>query len=355
MGTFRSFATEITVPGGGCLPASAVSAVTVLPTHRRQGILRSMIAAEHEAMRDRGEPLALLYAAEYPIYGRFGYGPGCRITTWNLHTKETAFHAHPPGSVEFVEPSEASREIVKRVFDARRLQLPGEIQRRDYRWDFDLGLRAETVWEKRWKGFLVLRHDTAGNVDGYVRYRAEEKWELGQPRGVITIDDFQATTDDAYAALWRFLGQVDLVTNVKGENRNPDERLPWLLTNPRAAVSTDTIDGLWVRLIDVPRTLEARRYERSASVSFEVADPDAPDGRLRFHLDAGPDGATCRPTDRAPELAFHVSALGAAYLGGTRLRDAVLAKGVDEHRQGALARLDSVLSTLDAPWCSTFF
>jgi predicted acetyltransferase len=40
VGTFRSFDTELTVPGAVQLPASAVSAVTVLPTHRRRGLLR---------------------------------------------------------------------------------------------------------------------------------------------------------------------------------------------------------------------------------------------------------------------------------------------------------------------------
>jgi predicted acetyltransferase len=353
-GTFRSWPTELTVPGGQCLPASAISAVTVLPTHRRRGILRSMIATEHAAMRDRGEVLGLLHSAEYPIYGRFGYGPGCPIVTWTLNARTTAFHDNPPGTIEFVLPSDSTREMMKRVFDAWRVGQPGEIRRRDYGWDFDLGLR-ETGWQPRWKGFVVLRGDAAGNVDGYVRYRAEEKWDQGQNRGIITVDDFQASSDDAYTALWRFLGNVDLVATVKAENRNPRERLPWLLTNARAAVASDLFDGLWVRVLDVPRALEARTYEREASLVLELIDTEAPGGRLRLHLDAGPEGATCRPTDRSPDLTFDVAALGASYLGGPRLRDAVLAKGVDEHRPGALLSLDRLLKTLDEPWCSTFF
>jgi hypothetical protein len=54
-------------------------------------------------------------------------------------------------------------------------------------------------------------------------------------------------------------------------------------------------------------------------------------------------------------MTLHVAALGAAYLGGTRLRDAVLAGGCDEHSPGALARTDALLRTPDEPWCSTFF
>ena len=61
------------------------------------------------------------------------------------------------------------------------------------------------------------------------------------------------------------------------------------------------------------------------------------------------------PTDRSPDLTIDGSALGAAYLGGTRLRDAVVARGWDEHRAGALSEADALLACLDAPWCSTFF
>ena len=101
-GTFRSWATELTVPGGARLPAAAVSAVTVMPSHRRQGILRRMVAAEHGAARERGEAFGLLYAAEYPIYRRFGYGPGCREGTWTLDTRAT-FVAASAGGVDIVK------------------------------------------------------------------------------------------------------------------------------------------------------------------------------------------------------------------------------------------------------------
>ena len=117
----------------------------------------------------------------------------------------------------------------------------------------------------------------------------------------------------------------------------------------------DAGDGLWVRLFDVPRALEARTYERSASLVLEVVDDEAWGGTRRLLLDATPEGATCRPTDRSPDLTLPVAALGGAYLGGTRLRDLVIATGADEHRPGALAEADALLRTADEPWCSTFF
>ena len=352
-GTFRSWETELTVLGGSRVPAAAVSAVSVLPTHRRQGIMRSMVAAEHGAARERGEAFSLLYAAEYPIYGRFGYGPACREATWTLDAR-ASFLAPSGGTVEIAKPDEAAREAIKAVFEVIRERSPGEIQRRPYRWDFDLG--KPSVWGDVWKGFLALRRDASGTVDGYVRYsRAEDKWEQGQPRNTVKVDELHALSDEAYVTLWRFLAETDWVATVTAERRSPRERLPWSLANARDARQSDLGDSMWVRLLDVPRALEARTYPGEGSLVLEVVDGEASGGRTRLLLDATVDGATCRPTDRSADLTIDVSALGAAYLGGPRLSDAAIATGFDEHQGGALAQAERLFRAADEPWCSTFF
>jgi predicted acetyltransferase len=353
-GTFRSWSTELTVPGGEHLPAAAVTTVTVLPTHRRRGILRAMVAAEHAAMRERGEAIGLLYASEYPIYTRFGYGPGVRDATWSLDTRSTAFHGEATGQLELVKPDPDAIAAMKGVFDAWRARQVGEIRRRDFGWEFDLGLR-ESVWGPTWKGFVVVHRDASGTVDGYARYHVDEKWEQRQPRNGVIVDDLHALTDDAYSSVWRYLTDIDWAATIKAERRSPAERLPWLLTNARAAEVSNVGDGLWVRLFDVRRALEARTYRHEASLVLEVVDQEAAGGRTRVQLDAGPAGATCGETDRPADLTLDISALSSAYLGGVPLPQAVAAAGVDEHRAGALAEADGLLRTLDEPWCSTFF
>jgi predicted acetyltransferase len=354
VGTYRTWATELTVPGGARIPGAAVTNVTVLPTHRRRGVLRGMVAAEHAASRERGEAVALLYASEYPIYGRFGYGPGCFEAVWTLDARATAFHREPAGTVELVTPNEETRDVIMGVYDAWRVEHHGEIRRRDVSWDFDLGLR-ESAWDPRWKGFLALRRDASGAVDGYARYRAEDKWEKRQPRTVLLLDELQALNEDAYVGLWRFLADIDWVATVKAERRSPFERLRWFLTNARAADLSDVGDGMWVRLLEVSRALEARTYEREGSVVLELVDPEAAGGRTRVQLETTAGRATARPTKKSADLTVHVSALGAAYLGGTPLGRAVIGTGADEHRAGALATTDALLRTLEPPWCSTFF
>ncbi len=353
-GTFRSLGTQLTVPGGALLPAAAVSAVTVLPTHRRRGILTRMAAREHAALVERGEAMGLLYASEYGIYGRFGYAPGTAMVDWLLNPRATRIRGPVPGAVELATPDAAAKDTIKAVFETWRARRAGEISRREVGWDLRLGLRDEP-WGERWKGWLVLHRDDDGVVDGYARYKATPKWESHGPTGEVEVAELIALTSGAYAAILRYLLEIDLVAKVKLGARPWGDPVRWLLTNARAARPTDAVDGLWVRLFDVPRALEARTYDCAASVVLEVVDDEAWGGTRRLLLDAGPDGATCRPTDRAADITLPVAALGGAYLGGTRLRDLALALGVDEHRPGALADTDALLRTDDDPHCSTFF
>jgi predicted acetyltransferase len=353
-GTFRTWGTEVTVPGGNRLPATAVTNVAVMPTHRRRGLMRRMTAAAHADSRERGEVAAMLYAAEYPIYGRFGYGVACREARWSVDVSSTTFACETDGRVELVRPAEESRDLMIGVFDQWRVRQPGEMRRRAYGWDFDLGLR-EDAWDPRWKGFVALHRNATGDVDGYVRYHGEDKWEHGQPRSVLVVDELHALSDDAYLALWRFVAEIDWVATLKAERRSRRERLPWLLTNGRAAELTAVVDGTWMRLFDIERALAGRTYERAGRIVLEIIDPETPGGRTRVELDAGLEGATCRVTEKSADVTFDVAALSAAYLGGTPLRDAVAATGADEHRAGALEAADRLLRTLDEPWCSTFF
>ncbi len=73
VGTLRSFTTDMSVPGGS-VSCAALTNVTVAPTHRRRGILTSMITRDLSDSVERGEIVGALIAAEYPIYGRYGYG-----------------------------------------------------------------------------------------------------------------------------------------------------------------------------------------------------------------------------------------------------------------------------------------
>src|SRR6187397_2658756 len=127
VGVWRSWPTELTVPGGARLPAAAVGPVTVLPTHRRRGAFTGMTAKAHGGLRELGEVASLLYASEWRIYGRVGYGSATRQVDWTILTEPAGgVHGQAAGSIELIAPGSA-RPVIEPIFETWRQRQAGEI------------------------------------------------------------------------------------------------------------------------------------------------------------------------------------------------------------------------------------
>lgn len=351
VGTLHTFPTQLSVSGGQ-LEVDAVTSASVLPTHRRRGILRQMLGHDLRAARERGEAASILVAAEYPIYGRFGYGPAIEHATYTLDT-QACFLGAAPGQVEFVNRA-AMRELAPCLFERFRRARPGQIARDSDWWDARLGER-QPPWTRGRPAHCAVYRDTSGEAQGYLLYHVAGNWERRVPRGTLEVGELIALTPEAYLGLWRFCSEIDLVATVHAGLRCTDEPLPWLLDNPRAAwLQTERADFIWLRPLDVPTALAGRRYACPGELVLEVHDPlGAADGR--FILRGGPDGAECRATDGPPDLALSLAALGSLLLGGTRWRLLAEAGLVEEQRPGALDRAQVMFASGVTPWCSTFF
>ncbi|MFL6130708.1 MAG: GNAT family N-acetyltransferase [Mycobacteriales bacterium] len=352
VGTFRTLPFELTVPGARTVPADGVTAVTVAPTHRRRGLLTGLMAEGLRAAADRGDPVSILIAAEWRIYGRYGFGVATEDAVWEVDRARAALDP-PLGVVEAVEIGEL-RKLAPPVYDAARWARPGGIDRPEPRWDLDLGLAHPDGEQPEWTGRAALHRDPAGEVDGYLRWHADDTWEGMLPTGTLHVDELVTTSPQAYADLWRFAIGVDLIARVRAADRPVDEPLPWLLADGRAARQVQRWDRLWLRVLDVPAALTGRGYPTAGRTVLEVVDPDGY-AAGRFALDAGPDGADCRPTTRSADLTVPAAVLGAAYLGGTRLRRLAAAGLVDEHSPGAVDAADRLLAGDQVPFCPLHF
>lgn len=354
--TFRSFTQELTVPGGATVPCSAVSNVTVLPTHRRQGLLTRMMGTELAAAHARGDVLTTLVAAEYPIYGRYGFGPATSLTEWEIDVPRTGLDRHRPqpgdgGRIDLVDGAEV-RRVGPALHERLRASRHGVIGRDARWWGLVTGLVEFSHRPYKEKMFAVYR-TAEGEVAGLAAYRVDDHWtDAKVPQQTLHVKDLIALTPRAERAMWHFLCSIDWVTRIRTGYRAPDDLLPGLLPDPRAARTVTAADFLWVRVLDVVRALGARTYEVPGVLVLEVEDPGGPAGG-RYRLDAG--GGTCSRTEEPADLRLDASALASLYLGdASAVRLAALGR-VSGERPGAVELADAVFRTARRPWCPDIF
>jgi len=355
MGGFaRAFATSLTVQGGE-LACGAVSAVGVLPTHRRRGYLSRLMEVQLTDIAARGEQVAALIAAEYPIYGRFGYGPATEAVTLRVDAGSVRWLDEATGRVELVDNDTFAKEV-DALYDRVRRTTPGHIVWETDRWRVYAGVQhwPDGEEEARRNAAKVVWRDEAGEVQAAAAYRVEGKWEQNRPAGHLTAEILVAASGRAEVELVRFLGAVDWVRDVTVHLRPIDDPVPLALVDARMARLQDRSDHLWVRILDVPATLGGRCYATDGSVVIEVVDPMGFAGG-RFRLDGGPDGAECVTTRDEPHLVVPARALGAACLGGHSWGRLAAAGWVDEAQPGAIERASALFTTARVPWCAMTF
>jgi predicted acetyltransferase len=346
------FSYEMTVPRGA-LPCGGVTRVSVLSTHRRRGLLTAMMRRQLDDMRERGEPLAALYASEAPIYGRFGYGLATYQASVEVERSRTAFAKKVTGSGRLsMADVPTAVGAFTRVWEKARHNQPGMLGL-DERWIRNELADLEQVREGSSPQYRVL-HQIDENPSGFATYRVKMEWDASGPNGTLRLGMLIATTAEAYAALWRHVLDVDLMARVSAEMRPVEEPLRFLLADSRQP-KTRIEDGLWLRLVDVAAALAGRRYAVEGRLGLRVRDEFCSWNDGSYELVGGPAGAECNPNSGTPDLALDAADLAALYLGGNRFRALFEAGRIQELRPGAIARADAMFATDRAPWCPSHF
>ncbi|MFB6631195.1 GNAT family N-acetyltransferase [Streptomyces sp. NPDC056362] len=356
--TFRSFRQEVSTVGGGSLVADAITQVTVAPTHRRRGLLSRMMSADLAAAKERGDAIATLIAAEYPIYGRFGFGPASWAAEWSVDVRRAGLDPRRSGRPEDggrIDLTDA--EEIRGIGPALHRRLAGVragVTHREQRdWERGTGLGHQSdPWREP---YYAVYRSASGEVEGYAAYGADDKWDdAKQPLNTATVRDLIAVTPAAERALWHYLCSVDWIATVRSGYRAPDDPLPLLLPDPRAARTLTYVDMLWVRVLDVVRVLEGRTYPVEDGLVLEVRDAGGLAGG-RFRLDASPAGASCARTTASADLAFDVAEAGTLAFGDeSAVRLARLGR-VEELTPGAAARADLLFRTPLRPFSPDIF
>jgi predicted acetyltransferase len=367
VGCAGALSRRLTIPGGTVAPA-AVTLVGVKPSHRRQGILRSLMLHQLADVVGRGEPVAILWASEGSIYQRFGYGPGTvqgRIEVERAHARLLR-PVRRPGRIRLVEADEALRTFPA-IHDAVEVATPGMIDRSPAWWKH-LGLSDLPAWRDGAGPRALALHETDGVPDGYAMYRVKSDWEPRGARNRLIVGEVLSADPAVERALWAWLLDLDLVGTIQAGRQPLPHPLQLMVADPRR-LGLLVGDGLWLRLVDVPAALAARSYAEAGSLVIELTDATLPDnaGRWRISASADDDGAS-RPdgsaadiraviarSDGEPDLRLDVADLAAVYLGAFRFADLARAGRVVEARPGTLARADRLFASTVPACCSTMF
>jgi predicted acetyltransferase len=365
VGVALIYSFQLSVPGQEVLPAAGVTWVSVLATHRRRGVLSSIMRRQLDDIRDRGEPLAVLWASEAGIYSRYGYGRASWNLAFTFRRGEGALAktvpADPTLGLRLVEPSAAQPELAK-VYDAVLPSRPGLFARDESWWERTI--RDPAAERNGASPLRCLLAEDASGPRGYALYSAlgQGDSETFLPTGVLTVRELLSADPAASAALWADLLSRDLIAEFRARLRPVDDPLLAQLADPRRARPQLT-DGLWIRIIDIAGALAGRRYSCPVDVVLEVRDDLMPSNAGRWRLTTTASGsdprlglaASCVRVTSAADVALDITHLGAAYLGGTRLGALAEAGLVTELRPGAWRQLSAAMAWDPAPWCPTIF
>lgn len=354
--TASSWPTELTVPGARSVTSWAISTITVSPTHRRRGIAGAMIQAELRTAAALGVPVAILTASEATIYQRWGFAPAAMAATWTVDTRRAGWAGpRPSGRVQYVTGEQLLVDgpvIIERM----RLSTPGLIAFDGQLWERLLGIGDEETS----RGARFLRYDDAdGTPQGFAIYSVARE-ETHSGGAIVSVRYAAAASDDASAAIWRFLFALDLVGEVRAELRPVQEPFAWQVRDGRAAVKSQERDHLWARILDVAAALEGRSYSASGSVVLEVSDAlGFAAGRWLLEVDSSGagrvtrlDGSTQHP---APVVALGVNELSAIYLGAVSAGLLARAGTIAELTDGAAELVDRMFRSPVTPWLSIWF
>jgi predicted acetyltransferase len=319
---------RLTVPGGAELPMAGVTIVAVAPTHRRRGILRSMYTELHNRIAGARYPIAGLTASEGGIYGRFGYGSATIEQEFSVDRRFARFRddAPDPGGVRIVKPAD-HRDDLEEIYERWRRQTPGGLVRPKALWD---ELLADREWVRRGgtELFAFL------HPDGYALYRV-----FGDDPMFVRVGEFIAASTDAGIALCRALFGLDLMEKVVF-GTHPADPLPYLLADPRVARLTHYEDDLWLRIMDIPTTLEARTYQADVSTVIEISDGFRSDGG-RFALEIRGGRARCTRTDADADVRMDLDVLGSLYMGAHKASSYAAANRLHTNDSALVTRFDA--------------
>ena len=369
--TFCSWDSELTVCPGVGIPAWLISEVTVRPTHARRGLLRRLMTDDLTEAHERGFPVAALTASEATIYGRFGFGAGTFNTeiTVDAHTR-LQLKAPTVGTVEMAD-NEAVARFAPEIFARFHEGTAGSVTRQDKWWGLVSGAWDWHAGKADPEIRTAVHYDDAGRADGYVSYKFLPTQGF---EGALKVVDLVSPSWQGRIALWEYLCNLDLVTEVRYGSAPMEDPLMWGMVDMSKYTVRKRFERVWLRVLDPVAALSARRYTSPRRITVSIVDSMGfADGLYEIDT-TGAETRVERVGDRprtqddlagksmpavelpeGADVALNVDSLGSLYLGAVKASTLYHGGLLKVRDEDALRDIQALMSTPTDPYCISPF
>ncbi len=339
---------------------AGVTAVGTNPTKRRRGYLRFAMEHSLDEQYERGQSLAALYASQAGIYQRFGYAVCSRRQRYELDPHDLSFvHAPTPTgqlSISNAKDLPDNAAVIRDLYRQYMQPRNGLLHRGLNLWNAEVLSEPEDVHEGPVR---VLLYEEDGEALGYMVFTSMESRELnelsaGQRDHRMTIREYGWLTPAAYVALWQYAAGQDLTWRIYLNDAPSDDPILHFARDPRT-LRVQVMDGILVRIVDLPRALMTRKYPVESELTFRVIDELCDWNQGTWKLSTGPEGSDIRQVDAAPDLTMDVFTLAHLATGALPATYCHRLGRVEATDSAALVRADHLFATEYDMHCMNHF
>lgn len=275
---------------GITMPMGGIATVSTYPEYRTGGHTKRLLLKSLEVMREKGQLVSVLAPFSESFYRQYGWEVFFENTRYRIPVEQVQmrFREENEKVVRFDTTNEAWQKKVQAYYTKMVSKRNGLTYRDDYWW-----MRLNT---REFDAFCAASLDADGEIDGYVRYRIENK--------EFKVLDFFTDHARAERILFQYIARhASQVGSVVGK-APVQSSFPVQMKHPEE-VEREVFFDKMVRIVDVEAFFKVYPFEKiTKSLYVKITDPSAPWNEHTFQIDS--DGTVTKPkqveTDKVLEM-----------------------------------------------------
>jgi predicted acetyltransferase len=327
---------------GAKVRMGGVSGVASMPAYRRQGLVAALLRRTLERSHENGEPLSGLWTPHPALYRRYGWEL-CSDATMCTFSPQTALETGPMPAGKIESLSAAGWREADTVYQAWARGRNSCLTRNEVIW-------TQIILHTRNRASYLYRNED-GEPEGYVVLNVPSGGRMAER--TLTVMWLVALTGPAYRALLELVLSHDLVANIRWVTP-PDEPFIDLVLDP-TQIEMARLNGLLLRVIDLPEALAARPAYGGGRITWRLEDRDCPWNAGVWSIEAQGGHLAAERTREAPMLGLDARALAQLYNGSRSATVLARAGRIDVLDPAALPVADALFAMRTPPYCADEF